>query len=420
LPLAPSTLLTLLQAAFEQAFSAIIITTAGKHPEGLKIIYCNPAFCKMTGFSQKELLGKSPKLLQGPLTSPKVIQHLHDTLAKGTVFHGSTFNYRKDRSPYLVEWNVSPVRNDAGEVEAYLSIQQDITERTKGERLKNLLASALHATEDAVMIANLNAEIVFVNQAFERQTGYQFEEISGRTPQFLQAGNNRIMVQKKILSRLARGEHCQITLTSRHKDGHLYYSAQTITPLKDDSGNTHHYVSISKDVTTEVEKVQALRKQAHHDALTGLLNRHAGERRLKECVSAATTTNMTYGLILADIDTFKKINDTYGHQAGDDVLRTCATLLRQSVRATDHIVRWGGEEFLIILPHCEPEQAQEIAQRICTMVASTPIPSVQSMTLSIGVAMGDAAQPQARVLRRADRALYLAKQKGRNQVVVAE
>jgi diguanylate cyclase (GGDEF)-like protein/PAS domain S-box-containing protein len=419
LPLQTS-LLTLLQAAFEQAFNAVVITTATQDKEGPRIIYCNPAFCTMTGYSQQELIGKSPRILQGPLTCREIIQTLRDALHNGTFFHGSTFNYRKDGSSYLVEWNISPIRNQAGEIEAFVSVQQDITRRTEAERLKSLLASALHATEDAVMIADLQAEIIFVNEAFETQSGYSSAEILGKTPEFLQSGEQSEALYRQIRERLKRGESCQITLTNRHKEGHYYYSAQTITPLKDESGRVHHYVSVSKDVSAEVAKVEALRKLAHHDVLTGLLNRRAGEQRLRRCVSISHAEHCTYALILADIDEFKQINDIHGHDVGDEVLQRCATFLRKYVRNTDYVVRWGGEEFLIILPHCDVDKAKEIAERICHQIASTLIPTVERVTLSIGVALGHDKETYTDVLRRADQALYFAKRNGRNQVIVAD
>ena len=121
----------LLQAAVEQAFNAVVITTADLQGDGPHITYCNPAFCQLTGYSAAELQGRSPRLLQGPLTDQRVLQRLRDSLHQGTFFLGSTFNYRKDGSTYLVEWNISPVRDAQGQIQAFVSVQQDITARVE-------------------------------------------------------------------------------------------------------------------------------------------------------------------------------------------------------------------------------------------------------------------------------------------------
>ena len=180
----------LLQTAVEQAFNAVVITSAGSDGAGPLITYCNSAFCRMTGYARTELLGRSPRMLQGPKTDPQVLQRLRECLQQGRFFQGSTVNYRKDGSSYLVEWNISPVRDAQGQVQAYVSVQQDITARVRAEQRQALLARALNATQDAVVIANEQAQILFVNQAFEDLTGYRSDEVLGRTPKFLQSGEH--------------------------------------------------------------------------------------------------------------------------------------------------------------------------------------------------------------------------------------
>lgn len=409
----------LLQAAVEQAFNAVVITTADLQGDGPHITYCNPAFCQLTGYSAAELQGRSPRLLQGPLTDQRVLQRLRDSLHQGTFFLGSTFNYRKDGSAYLVEWNISPVRDAQGQIQAFVSVQQDITARVEAQQRQALLARALHATRDAVLIADHQAHILFVNQAFEHLTGYASAEVLGCTPQFLQSGQHPPAFYTQLREALARGDSYQATFTNRHKRGHLYHAAQTITPLKDDTGTVQHYVCVSKDVTELVTRTQELRQQAHHDALTGLLNRYAGEKQLQRCQQAAQTDGVGYALILADIDEFKQINDRWGHEAGDQVLLRCAQLLSTAVRSGDAVVRWGGEEFLIVLPGCPLDAAHSLAEHMRTSLAAQDDATVGQVTMSLGVAAWQAPEDSAELLRRTDQALYHAKDHGRNQVAVA-
>ena len=337
----------LLQAAVDQSFNAVVITNADHSSQGPCITYCNRAFAAMTGYSAEELLGQSPRILQGPLTDPKVIQHLRQCLQNGEFFQGSTFNYRKDGSAYLVEWNISPVRDASGQIQAYVSVQQDITARVRAEQRQALLAKALDATHDAVLIADHQAHILFVNHAFEQQTGYSSAEVLGRTPQFLQSGQHTPAFYNQLRAALQQGSSFRNTFTNRHKNGSLYYAAQTISPIKDEHGAISHYVSVSKDVTALVTHTRELRQQAYHDALTGLLNRRAGETQLQLCSQNAQMRQSHYALILCDIDNFKQVNDRFGHETGDHVLQRCASLLSASDSALYACKRNGRNQALI-------------------------------------------------------------------------
>ncbi len=115
------------QAAFEHAYNSMVITDADFDGGGPFVLHCNPAFCAMTGYSQEEWIGRSPRILQGPATDRNVIDRLRSSIRGGNFFEGSTINYRKDGAPYLVQWNISPVRDTGGEIVAYIAIQQDIT-----------------------------------------------------------------------------------------------------------------------------------------------------------------------------------------------------------------------------------------------------------------------------------------------------
>lgn len=409
----------LLQTAVEQAFNAVIVTDAGQQNGGFCITYCNPAFCRMTGYSANELLGRSPRLLQGPKTDPLVLQKLRECLEKGLFFQGSAVNYRKDGSSYLVEWSISPISDAHGKVQAYVSVQQDITARVRAEQQQALLARALNATQDAVLIADKQAQILFVNQAFEDLTGYRSEEVQGPTPKFLRSGEHIPDFYTQLRDALARGESCQTMFTNRRKDDSIYHAAQTITLIHDEAGSIQHCVSVTKDVTELVEHTQELREQAHHDALTGLLNRRAGEQRVQRCHRAAQMEGQDYALILADIDGFKSINDRFGHEEGDRVLKRCTALLSRMVRSSDALVRWGGEEFLIVLPNCKLHAAQDLAERVRLAMACERDLVVGTITLSLGVAAWQLGESSTALLRRTDQALYRAKANGRNQVAVA-
>lgn len=406
---------TIFRAAVEQSFNAVLITDASFDQGGPLILYANHAFCRMTGYTESELIGRSPRILQGEATDPKVINELRNCLKHNLYFHGSTINYRKDGSPYHVEWSISPVRDVDGHVTHYVSVQQNISERARAEQERHLLSQALNVASDPILITDNEAHIVFANQAFERLTGYSSEEILGRTPQFLQSGEHDAEFYRNLRSALSQGEAFRATFSNRRKDGDLYYAEQSIAAVQNSKGAITHYVSVGKDITDLIQREKLLHEMASFDKLTGLLNRHAGEQELNFLYQQYEKEGQTFSLLLVDIDHFKQINDTHGHPAGDRVLALIARRLKKLLRTTDYVVRWGGEEFMLLLPEAPLEAALRLAERICQHVASEPT-EVGQITLSCGVGELLTEETPASLIARVDKALYTAKRNGRNRV----
>lgn len=173
--------------------------------------------------------------------------------------------------------------------------------------------------------------------------------------------------------------------------------------------------------TAELANANAeLLQQTRHDALTGLANRHAANQRLGEEFLRMQRSQIPYAVLMMDVDFFKRVNDSYGHAVGDEVLQRVATVLRGSVRGTDFVARFGGEEFLALLPATALHEAQQVAEKIRRALAAAVVPPVGTITLSIGLAVADVAQSEADVaLREADAYLYKAKHSGRNRVASA-
>lgn len=285
--------LEVMKAVLGQLYNAVVVTEAHLDPPGPRIVYANQAFARLTGYRVKELIGQTPRILQGPDTDPVLLHELRWRLERGLTFEGRTTNYRKGGHPYHVEWNISPVRNSAGEIRHFISVQHDVTE-------------------------------------------------------LVRARSN--LVQK-----------------------------------------------------------------ANNDALTGLANRNHGEELLDSQAKIARRHDQQWSLIMLDIDNFKHFNDQHGHAVGDEVLKAVAQGLRKSLRETDTPIRWGGEEFLVLLPYNDREGALQAAERIHATLREYRHPEAGGITASMGVATyreGDEIKP---LIERADRALYRAKQNGRNR-----
>lgn len=406
-----------LQIALDQSFNAILITDACLEDHGPFIQYCNPAFCHMTGYDLETLQGQSPRILQGPNTDRAVIDSLRIALKQGVFWQGQTVNYKKNGEAYFVEWNISPVKDSTGKITHFISIQQDLTSKIHAEQERDLMVQALNAAQDPILITDQKAKIVFVNSAFEKLTGYQSTEILGKTPRLLQSGNHDPIFYRDLWKKLSQGQGFRATFMNRRKNGQVFYAEQSIAPLKDKQGNITHFVSVAKDISDIVEREKTLSELAHHDQLTGLLNRHAGERLLHNQLEQLDQDGC-FCLIVCDIDFFKQINDQHGHITGDRVIQDVAHTMNQLARQTDAVIRWGGDEFVLIVD-APLSVALKLAERIRSTVNLIPDYQIGKLSMSFGIAEAKTGETMTDLFARADAALYQAKQKGRNCVVSA-
>jgi diguanylate cyclase (GGDEF)-like protein/PAS domain S-box-containing protein len=406
----------LLQAAVDQAFNAIVITDADLDT-GPRIVYVNSAFENQTGYSANELLGATPRILQGPDTDRVLLSELRRSLSSGGRFEGRTTNYRKDGIPYQVHWIISPVRESSdGPVTHYVSVQQDVTEIEEERQHRRLMATALENSSDVVMITDAQRRIIYVNGGFEKQSGYDREEVLGQTASLLQSGEHNSEFYENMWETIKAGDVFHATVIERAKDGSRFYLDETITPINDSKGNVTHYVADGQDITNHVRIERDLKRLATTDWLTELPNR----RKIEDLIDQEMERSRRYchdlSLIMFDVDWFKTVNDRYGHEAGDRVLVALAELLANFLRASDQLGRWGGEEFMILGPETDLAGARELAERIRKTVAAVEFPGVGSVTASFGVTVQRTDDSARTVTERADWALYNAKENGRNRI----
>jgi diguanylate cyclase (GGDEF)-like protein len=232
---------------------------------------------------------------------------------------------------------------------------------------------------------------------------------------------------KHKLSRLTREESLRcficLPLTSRDRRlGVIYFyrtDRDTFTPTEIELLTT--FASLAAQAIEKARLYAQVQEQARTDALTGLNNRGEFQRQLKEEVERSRRYNRSFSLLMLDIDHFKTVNDRYGHQAGDEVLRALAARLREQNRPVDHAARYGGEEFVVILPETTNEGALALAERLRTAVADTAVPVTDGRTIPVTISIGVATFPadagsETALIAAADSALYAAKQGGRNRI----
>ncbi len=296
-------------------------------------------------------------------------------------------------------------------------LSREIEERNQAEAVMRKLSMAVEQTDDAVVITDSDGRIEYVNHAFERMSGYSFEEAEGQTFAMLKSGHQPESLYQQLWTTIRSGEPFREVMINRRKNGDLFYEEKTITPLKNASGQIIHFVSTGKDITDRMEFQEKLHYLAHHDVLTQLPNRALFQDRLVHAISQARRSNRALALMFIDLDNFKTINDSLGHAAGDALLKEASLRLQSCVRGSDTVARLGGDEFTVILEGIEaPDAAATIAQNILDSIAA-PIDLIGhavAVSASIGITLfpRDADDLEG-LTRNADTAMYRAKEQGR-------
>lgn len=262
-------------------------------------------------------------------------------------------------------------------------------------------------------------EIVYVNPAFTRLTGFSATEAVGQNPRILQGKGTSEATCHEIRLALDKKEPIHVAILDYTKDGREYWLDLSIMPLRNAKGELTHFVAIERDVTGQKEMEKRLRELAERDPLTGLYNRRIFFETLDDQWELFQTKHETFSVIEIDIDHFKQFNDQFGHQAGDLVLKHVAGLIQTACRPQDIAARVGGEEFSMLLPGLTAKMALIIAESMRNMVKQASVKydrHVLQAEISLGISevMQNDLKDSA-ILRRADEALYLSKKKGRNQ-----
>ncbi len=561
------------QAAMAALTDAVLITDASLAAPGPAIVYANPAWERMTGYSADEALGQSPRMLQGPATDQAIAAGVRAHLEQGETGWGITTNYHKDGTPFALEMTIEPLRDGTGAVTHYVAIQRDVTENQREERALNQLdmlarlqhdiaatdmdldsqrrrvaATALTITggegaaveevegremvyratagtadslaglrlpldgsisgycyergesiivddvatdprrvdaaaakaagfvsgilvplihngvsygvlkvfasqpgqfgQDAlelldlasgvlaVSLANaaqferavqqrailLNAaptlisyldtdlRYVEVNLAYEQRFGMKAEEIRGKhISEMLEPAS--YAERKPYLDAALAGEFVSSRVNVTLATGETRVLQPEYRPHFDRDGRVRGIYAMVHDLTDTVA--------AHEDYLTGLTNRRSFDGYAQHLAATAQRYGQTLSLLICDIDHFKAVNDRYGHEVGDAVLKEVAQVLRTGVREADIVARWGGEEFAVLMPETAAADATTLVERLRQSVLARQ-PAGLTVSASFGVAQLGAEDDLASLLARADERLYAAKTAGRNRVVAAD
>ncbi|QRR17170.1 EAL domain-containing protein [Burkholderia sp. MS389] len=271
---------------------------------------------------------------------------------------------------------------------------------------------------EGIMVTDRRARIERVNQAFTRLTGYSEDEVIGRNPGLLSSGRQTPDFYKQLWHSLTTDGHWQGEIWNRRKTGELFLEYLTITSIRDSNGEISHYAAIFSDITQRRQAEERLGYLATHDVLTNLANRMLFEERLAHAISHAKRFGRKVAVMYLDLDRFKLINDTLGHNAGDEVLKMVAERIVANVRANDTVARMGGDEFALVLEEIDDvRDVGRVARKLLDEVGRAIDIGDREIfvTPSIGISIypddGTAAED---LILLADQAMYGAKSRGRN------
>lgn len=270
-------------------------------------------------------------------------------------------------------------------------------------------------SNDGVVVLNVDGGVFAANQKFVRMLGYSGEDVSRMYVWDWEALSSKAEILEMLDDINDSGERFETC--HRRKDGgfidvELSNSATMYKGQK-------LIFCICRDITERKLLEEEIYRYATTDTLTGLYNRRTFGERLKEEMDRASRHGTPLSLIMYDFDAFKAINDELGHAVGDEVLQQSAALVRQNVRSTDMVVRWGGEEFMILVRQTNLAQAEVLAEKLRQVIEAYAFSSELKVTASFGVTGFFPGESENKLLKRVDDALYRAKGEGRNRVVVA-
>lgn len=305
------------------------------------------------------------------------------------------------------------------DVSAALERLQEKKKQEYAEQKIQQLSQVVEQNSHAILITDTDFKIEYANRAFMVLTGYLLQELINKTPAILRSEYEDNETYRKIGRTLRSGKRWSGQVRHRRKDGSLYWALQTITPIKSEAGEITHYVSTSEDNTELHDAQETIEKLAFYDPLTNLPNRRLLSDRLQQAIEhAKRNPDEIVAVMVFDLDNFKTVNDSLGHNYGDELLKEVARIFQTQVRKEDTVSRQGGDEFTIVLPRMKStRKVVDIAASILNRL-SQPI-SISGHQVVIGTSIGIAIYPEDadncdELLRNADMAMYHAKDEDKN------
>lgn len=382
------------------------------------ILYLSPSYRTVLGYETEALLGRSIFAHVHPEDRKMASAICQTSLAQGEVGQAQ-FRYRCADGDYLwLEAVGNPLFDTDGKVCGAVVGSRDITERKRVESELRLAVRVFESSREAIVITDAKSRILSVNRAFSDITGYAADEVVGRTPRLLASGRHDRDFYQSMWHAVVTEGHWQGEIWNRRKDGEIYPEWLGITAVYDSQGHLTHYIGIFSDLSERKATADQIEFLVHHDPLTALPNRVLLHDRLERALAQAERQHTTVALLVLDLDRFKLINDSLGHELGDQLLQLVAVRLYRHVREMDTVSRQGSDEFLILLPDTGIEGADRVVGNLLKCLENEPFSIAEhalSITASIGISLYPAhGRDSDSLLKHAGTALDYAKNGGGN------
>lgn len=414
-------------AAVEASMDGVAI-----YDESGNYLYVNEAYARINGYkSAGEVIGKTFKLVYADNQRNWMEQHIPPALEASGKWHGELLAQRKDGTVYVQEASVTKLP-DGGRV----CVIRDITERKKYEdelkRSERLLSSIFASIHDPFCVVDESYRIIKANQAYAELKEQSLDDLIDRACFRVLEGRDDVCDGCVIRKTFQSGDPCAKEKKVTLKSGESLWLEIFTYPIADEQGRTVQVLEYTRDVTDRKKSdedrkrlVDRLEFLSTVDGLTGLLNRRALTEQLGYEIERVRRYSSSLAIILCDMDNLKEINDRYGHLAGDMAIQMVAATLRSTLRSVDIAGRYGGDEFLLIIPETQIEGVQSIAEKIRQAIQRTEVRIDKDwslpLSLSMGIAvLGPAPESVDGFIHRVDAALYQSKFEGKNRITVAE
>lgn len=325
----------------------------------------------------------------------------------------------KDQTRIPVRLAVTALRSESGQISGFLGIAQDITEKRETEQSLKLSKQVIEHAGEAIMITDAEQNILDVNPMYSKLMGYTLEEVRGKTPDIHSSGKHDQDFYQALWKQVNEQGQWYGEIWNRNKNGVLIPTRQQISTIRNEQGEVVNYIWIFNDISAQKKTEEQLQQLAYFDALTGLPNRTLFRDRFHHQMQISRRNKSRFALMYLDLDRFKNVNDTLGHEVGDQLLIEVAKRISSCVRESDTVSRLGGDEFTVILPDLNDSTAiATVAQNIIDQLQH--VFNLNQHEVYIGASVGitiypDDASNFNNLNKNADIAMYKAKQEGRGQ-----
>lgn len=378
---------------------------------------------EMLGYAEDEFPDNGAAWIEHlhPADRDRVISTIRDYLAGMTPLYVVEFRMRcKDGSwKWILARGMLVSRDADGRPLRLLGTHADISERKQTENAMRLHASVFDSAWEGIVITDAEGNIVSVNSTFTEVTGYTADELIGKNPRLLRSDRQDADFYRKMWESIRTDQHWRGEIWNRKKSGELYAEILSISAVRNQLGELTNYIGTFSDITALKNTQSHLERLANFDTLTRLPNRRLFQDRLEQEMKKTLRNQSRAALILLDLDNFKEVNDTLGHDKGDLLLVEAAQRIQICVRESDTVARLGGDEFAIVLPQIESTgNAERIALQVIKHLALPfQLGAEQTyISASIGITFyPDDADSSETLLKNADQAMYQSKSRGKNQ-----